>query len=180
MEDQDNEPSWVAPTHAALVDGGVTIVGVVPDGGLQHLIRRLEPDSHFTVVRLTTEEEGVALAAGAWLGGKRAAVLMQSSGVGNCTNMLSLLKTCEIPAVLLITMRGQAGESNPWQTPMSEATGPTLKLMGVNVTSIGSPDDVAGAVSQGCARAFERGEPAQAILIEQQVVGVKLFVGDAK
>jgi hypothetical protein len=71
---------------------------------------------------LTTEEEGIALAAGAWLGGQRAVLLMQSSGVGNCINMLSLPVNCRMPFLTLVTMRGEWGEFNPWQVPMGTAT----------------------------------------------------------
>jgi sulfopyruvate decarboxylase TPP-binding subunit len=130
------------------------------------------------VVRLTTEEEGVALCAGAWLGGGRGALLMQSSGVGNCINMLSLLRSCEMPALLLVTMRGQAGESNPWQVPMGSVAGETMELMGVDVRSVGSSDAVAATVSRACADAFDGPGGATAVLVEQQVIGVKKFEGD--
>ena len=68
-------------------------VGYVPDAGHARLIERCQADPDIRAVSLTTEEEGVALAAGAWLGGERAALLMQSSGVGNCINMLSLARS---------------------------------------------------------------------------------------
>ena len=182
-ETHEEEPSWVELTHRALAENGIEIVGHVPDGGLRHLIRRLENDDTFTTIRLSTEEEGIAMAAGAWLGGSKAAVLMQSSGVGNCTNMLSLLKTCSIPAVLVVTMRGQQGESNPWQVPMSEAAAPTLELMGVSTHSAGSADNVAAYVADACARAFPNSGHhgvATAVLIEQRVIGVKSFAGDGQ
>lgn len=175
----DGEPGWVAPTHRALVEAGITMVGHVPDGGLRHLITRLEADPSVTTVRLSSEQEGIALAAGAWLGGVRAAVLMQSSGVGNCTNMLGLWKACSIPAVVVVTLRGQAGESNPWQVPMGSAAGATLELMGVDVRSVGSADAVAPAVTRACTDAFSSGGRPAAVLIEQRVIGVKTFAGDA-
>lgn len=176
----EDEPSWVEPTHQALVDANVTLVGHVPDGGLRHLIMRLESDERFTVVRLTTEEEGVALAAGGWLGGARVAVLMQSSGVGNCTNMLSLLNSCGVPALFLVTMRGQAGESNPWQIPMGEAAGATMELMGVDVRSVGSADGVAAEVTRACGVSFAGGGSPTAVLVEQRVIGAKKFAGDQR
>ena len=70
----------------------------------------------------------MALAAGAWLGGERAALLMQSSGLGNCVNMLSLARTCRFPLLMLITMRGEWEEFNPWQVPMGSIVDPVLKL----------------------------------------------------
>jgi len=176
--ERDDEPTWVAPTHRAFLDAGITVIGHVPDGGLSCLIERLETDERLTTVRLTTEEEGIAMCAGVWLGGGRTALLMQSSGVGNCTNMLGLLKTCEVPAVFLVTMRGQVGESNPWQVPMGEATAPTFELMGVDVISIGSAAEVAPAVAAACEATFEQGRAAHAVLIEQSVIGIKVFPGD--
>ena len=173
------EPSWVAPTHRALRQSGIGIIGYVPDAGLSHLIVRLDEDPSVQTVRLTTEQEGVALATGAWLGGSRAALLMQSSGVGNRTNMLGLLNTCEIPAVMVVTMRGQAGESNPWQRPMGEAAGRSLDLMGVDVHSAASVDEVGALVTRACVDTFDEGGRAAAVLIEQRVIGVKLFMGDS-
>ena len=89
----------------------------------------------------STEEEGVALAAGAWLGGQRAALLMQSSGVGNCINMLSLIAACRFPFLTFITMRGEWAEFNPWQVPMSQATEPVLTAMGVKVYRVDKAED---------------------------------------
>ena len=86
-------------------------------------------------VPLTTEEEGVALAAGAWLGGQRAALLMQSSGVGNCVDMLAMTQACRFPLLVLVTMRGECGEENPWQLPMGESAADALKLAGVTCSA---------------------------------------------
>lgn len=71
---------------------------------------------------MTTEEEGIGVVTGSWLGGQRAALLMQSSGVGNCVNMFSLLDSCRVPFLTLVTMRGEYAEFNPWQGPMGRRT----------------------------------------------------------
>ena len=113
-------------------------VGYVPDAGHARLIERCKADNDIRDVVLSTEEEGVALAAGAWLGGQRSALLMQSSGVGNCINMLSLINTCRFPFLTFITMRGEWAEFNPWQVPMSQATEPVLTAMGVKVYRVDS------------------------------------------
>ena len=89
--------NWPDQLFDVLKRGDVRQVGYVPDAGHSRLIQRCTADSDMHAVSLTTEEEGVALAAGAWLGGERAALLMQSSGVGNCINMLSLSRTCRFP-----------------------------------------------------------------------------------
>lgn len=174
----ETAPSWVAPTHRALLDAGITIVGHVPDGGLSHLIVALEADDRLKVVRLTTEEEGVALMVGAHLGGGRGALLMQSSGVGNCTNMLGILKTCAIPGFVLVTMRGQEDEANPWQKPMGEAAGETMALMGVDVRRADTSDGVAAEVTRACTDSFVERSGATAVMVEQKVIGAKKFSGD--
>ena len=88
---------------------------------------------------LTTEEEGVGLVAGASLGGQRAALLMQSSGVGNCINMFSLIQNCGFPCFILVTMRGELAEFNPWQVPMGSITDACLKLTGFLTYRVDSP-----------------------------------------
>src|SRR5450432_597591 len=88
---------WPDRLFDTFMRAGIRQVGYVPDAGHARLIDRCRADPQIRDVVLTTEEEGVALAAGAWLGGERAALLMQSSGVGNCINMLSLSRSCRFP-----------------------------------------------------------------------------------
>ncbi len=102
-------PDWPDRLYATLKRAGVRQVGYVPDAGHSRLIERCRADTDIHDVALTTEEEGVALCAGAWLGGDRSALLMQSSGLGNCINMLSLARSCRFPLLMLITMRGEVG-----------------------------------------------------------------------
>ena len=125
-------------------------------------------------VVLTTEEEGIAFAAGAWLGGQRAVLLMQSSGVGNCINMLSLPVNCRMPFLNLITMRGEWAEFNPWQVPMGTATPSVLTAAGVHVRRADRPDDAAELVAASAALAFDSAVPV-AVLFSQRLVGAKVF-----
>src|SRR5437899_10436362 len=122
---------WPAAIHSALKARRVRQVSDVPDAGPKRLVELCHADKGMTAVPLTTEEEGVALAAGAWLGGERSALLMQSSGVGNCVNALTLASNCGFPLLMLVTMRGETGERNPWQVPMGQATPEALRLGGV-------------------------------------------------
>src|SRR5262245_28257513 len=101
---------WPDDIYRTLKAAGVAQVCYVPDAGHSRLIQLAHADSAFQTTVLTTEEEGIALAAGAWLGGNRAVLLMQSSGVGNCVNMLSLLASCRLPFLTLVTMRGEWAE----------------------------------------------------------------------
>ena len=103
----------------AFKNADVRQVVYVPDAGHADLIDACIEDDEITSVPLTTEEEGVAVLAGAWLGGQRGVLLMQSSGVGNCINMFGLMQTCRFPMAAFVTMRGQWQEFNPWQMPLS-------------------------------------------------------------
>src|ERR1700722_15479592 len=165
---------WQAQVYAALRSARVTIMGYVPDAGHAHLIEAAHADPEMRAVVLTTEEEGIALAAGAWLGGQRAALLMQSSGVGNCINMLSLPVNCRMPFFTLVTMRGEWAEFNPWQVPMGAATPTVLTAAGVHVRRADQADDAAETVGAAAALAFASCVPV-AVLFSQRLIGTKVF-----
>jgi sulfopyruvate decarboxylase alpha subunit len=149
-------------------------VAYVPDAGHTRLITLCAGDAGMRSVPLTTEEEGVALLAGAWLGGQRGVLLMQSSGVGNCVNMLSLTQACRLPLLMLITMRGEWGEFNPWQLHMGQRTARTLELCGAIVHRLEDASRAGDTVHAAGVMAFEGQMPA-AVLIAQAVIGAKGF-----
>lgn len=167
-------PDWPGAIHAALGDLGVRQVAHVPDAGHARLIELCRADATMREVPLTTEEEGVALLAGAWLGGERGVLLMQSSGVGNCINMLSLDQTCRLPLLALVTMRGEWGEFNPWQLPMGQRAADALKLAGVVVQRLEAPALAGETVAAAGRIAFE-GQVPVAVLIAQRMIGAKAF-----
>jgi len=123
--------SWPEDIFAILQRFDVRQVPYVPDAGHSQLIERVLGASSMRAVPLTTEEEGVALLAGAWAGGQHGVLLMQSSGVGNCINMLSLTQIFRLPFLTLVTMRGEWGEFNPWQVPMGSSTQAVFELSGI-------------------------------------------------
>jgi sulfopyruvate decarboxylase TPP-binding subunit len=125
-------------------------------------------------VSLTTEEEGVAMLAGAWLGGDRGALLMQSSGVGNCVNMFALVQECRFPLLMVVTMRGQWGETNPWQVPMGQSTPAVLEASGVVVQHATDAREIGRDVTAAAQLAFVSGR-AVALLIAQRMIGAKTF-----
>ena len=127
---------WPRGLFDALKTARVRQVSHVPDGGHARLISLCTADPELLVTTLTSEEEGVAQACGAWLGGDRSALLMQSSGVGNCINMLSMVRTCGFPFLTIVSMRGQWGEFVPWQIPMAQAVPAVLLAMGVIVQPV--------------------------------------------
>ena len=166
--------SWPDDIFDALTAADVRQVAYVPDAGHSRLIERCLADPGKTCVPLTTEEEGVALLAGAWLGGERGVLLMQSSGVGNCTNMFSLIQTCRFPLLSIVTMRGHWGEFNPWQVPMGQTTAASLKLSGSMIFEVEQPAEVGETVTAAARMAFE-GPAASAVLLSQRLIGAKTF-----
>ena len=165
---------WPEAIHGALGELRVRQVAYVPDAGHTRLIELCQSDPAVRAVPLTTEEEGVALAAGAWLGGQRAVLLLQSSGVGNCVNMLALNQVCRLPLLALVTMRGEWGEFNPWQLPMGQSTAEVLKLAGVIVERLEAREDAGETVRAAGHMAFE-GQVPVAVLIAQRLIGAKSF-----
>jgi len=165
---------WPDAIYAQFRRVRIRQVGYVPDAGHSRLIELCVKDPDICDVLLTTEEEGVGLVAGAALGGQRAALLMQSSGVGNCINMFSLLKNCGFPCLVLVTMRGEFAEFNPWQVPMGSITEASLKLCGFLTYRVEEPDDVDDVVSGGCDMAFNGNLPV-AVLLSQRLIGRKVW-----
>lgn len=175
MEDSASGAArWQDQLYDLLRRHNVTQFAYVPDAGHRILIDRSLADPGAQSVALTTEEEGVALLAGADLGGARGVLLMQSSGAGNCVNMLSLIKGGRFPFLTLVSMRGDFGEGNPWQFPMGQAVEPVLKEMGVIVLRADRPDEVIPAVGAALTMVFQSGN-AVAVLLTQKLLGAKAF-----
>jgi sulfopyruvate decarboxylase alpha subunit len=165
---------WQDDLYDLLRRHHVTQFAYVPDAGHRVLIDRSLADPEVRSVALTTEEEGVALLAGADLGGARGVLLMQSSGAGNCVNMLSLIKGGRFPFLALVSMRGDFGEGNPWQFPMGQAVEPVLQAMGVIVLRVDCPAEVVPTVEAALTMAFQSGH-AVAVLLTQKLIGAKQF-----
>ncbi len=170
----ETPPSWQNELYELLRRHDVTQFAYVPDAGHRILIDRSLADPAAQSVALTTEEEGVALLAGADLGGARGVLLMQSSGVGNCINMLSLIKGGRFPFLTLVSMRGDFGEGNPWQYPMGQAVEPVLQAMGVICMRIERPEEVIPTVVAALTMVFQSGN-AVAVLLTQKLIGAKPF-----
>jgi sulfopyruvate decarboxylase alpha subunit len=167
-------PTWPAEIHRVFVEHRIRQVAYVPDAGHRTLITLCHADERCRPVSLTTEEEGVALLAGAWLGGDRGVLLMQSSGVGNCINMLGVTRECRFPLLLLVTMRGEWGETNPWQVPMGQGTPGVLREAGLIVHRADAAADAGPKVSAAAELAFHSSR-AVAVLLGQRLVGTKRF-----
>lgn len=163
---------WRERTYELLRKNNVTQFAYVPDAGHAYLIERSVSDPEVKSVVLTTEEEGIAVMAGADLGGARGVLLMQSSGVGNCINMLSLTKGCRFPLLMIVSMRGDFGEGNTWQFPMGQAVEPALKTMDVICMRVEDPVEVIPTVEAALTMAFTAGQ-AVAVILGQKLLGAK-------
>jgi sulfopyruvate decarboxylase alpha subunit len=165
---------WPSCIYERLREFNVRHVTYVPDAGHARLIELCHAAGDMETTVLTTEEEGIGILAGAWLGGERGVLLMQSSGVGNCINTLSLAKVCGFPLLMIVTMRGEWGEANPWQVPMGQITADNLRLAGAIVYEVTEPGSAAAAVQAAARIAFNGGFTA-AVLLSQRMLGAKLF-----
>ncbi|MGL4494399.1 MAG: thiamine pyrophosphate-binding protein [Beijerinckiaceae bacterium] len=166
---------WQEEVYAVLKRHGVKHVAYVPDAGHSAAIRMAEADPDMTAVVLTTEEEGIGYLAGAWLGGERGALLLQSSGVGNCINTLALPACARMPLLMLVTMRGDWAEFNGWQNPMGQGTEAALRLMNVLTWRAEEPKDVVPLIHGAATMAFN-GDAACAVLLGQRLIGEKQWV----
>ena len=168
----DLADDWPLALYDTLKTAGIRQMSYVPDAGHSALIDLFSADPDVVANMLTTEEEGIAIAAGSWLGGQRSVILMQSSGVGNCINMLSLPVQARFPLLMLVTMRGEWAEFNPWQVPMGQATQAVLEAIGVTVLRAETGADLVATVAQAATMAFDA-DQQMAVLIGQRLLGKK-------
>jgi len=168
-------PNWQTQVLPTLKKFDVKHVAYVPDAGHSAAIRSAVEDPAITATVLTTEEEGIGYLAGAWLGGERGALLIQSSGVGNCINTLALNACAKFPLLMLVTMRGDWAEFNAWQNPMGQVTEQSLNLMGVMTWRADKPEDVVPLIHGAATMAFN-GDSACAVLLGQRLIGEKEWV----
>lgn len=172
MKQETPAPVWPRDIYDVFKRTGIEQIAFVPDAGHAQLIRDCEADNAIEAVSLTSEQEGVAMLAGGWLGGKRGALLMQSSGVGNCINMLSVIQECRFPLLMVITMRGEWGEFNPWQLPMGQSTERVLEQSGVIVQRVEDAASVRDVVYAAAVMTFNSNRPI-AVLLGQRLIGFK-------
>ena len=174
MPESHPHAEWSGKMFDLMREAGVKLFAHVPDAGNDRLIALAEENNDTRAILLTTEEEGVAVCAGADLVGERAVLCMQSSGLGNCPNYLSLTKGARFPLLMMISMRGDYGEQNPWQYPMAAAVKPLLEAMDVLIFKVDVPDDLEKATSAAL-NATGKGAQAAAIVLSQKFLGAKGF-----
>jgi sulfopyruvate decarboxylase TPP-binding subunit len=170
-----SDVDWSEGALRAILRAGIRLLAHVPDAGLAPLLTRCAAEPAIRVVGLCDEREGPALLAGAWLGGLRGVLACQSSGIGNLVNMLGVSAVGRFPLAMLVTMRGEWGEENPWQVPMGQAVPAVLGAMGVRLFSLDRAHEAEAVVEGALGLAFGS-EQMVAVLIRQRLLGAKRFV----
>ena len=116
------DPEWPKHVAGVLKRNEISLYTTVPDSIVGQVLDELTPDEDLNVITACREEEGLGILSGAYLAGKRGALLMQNSGLGGCINTLASLNVAaQIPVVMVISHRGDIGEFNPAQVPMGQA-----------------------------------------------------------
>ena len=149
-------PVWAAGVCSGLYAAGSRDVVYVPDNPLSHVLAELgEQYADVRLMLATREEEAFGIAAGLYLGGRRPTVMLQSSGLGNSLNAItSLVLPYQIPMLIVVSMRGDAGEWNAAQVPMGRAVRTILDAIGIPHMTVATPDAAADAVRLIATTAF--------------------------
>ena len=175
MGPHEFESDWAKDVHDALDEFGVSQVGYVPDGGMKNVIRYCSENPKMHAIPLASEEEGPCLVAGAWLGGEKAALVMQSSGIGNCINTFSMLEVCQFPCLVLVSHRASWSEGNRWQIPMGQRGPDYFKMAGFHAHFVESGEDAGEIVTAAANQAYNTLNGV-GVFFSQRVMGVKKFL----
>jgi len=175
-------PAWAAGVCAGLHAAGSRHVVYVPDNPLSHVLRVLRED--FPDVRTTLatrEEEAFGIAAGLYLGGAKPTVMLQSSGLGNSLNALtSLLVPYKIPALIVISMRGDTGEWNDAQVPMGRAVRPICDAIGIPHVTLDAGDAAESTIRLVAQTAFGTRTPGVCLLPRRITAPARERVGESE
>ena len=151
--------------YNGLKDAGINFIVSVPCVNLSRLLEMIDEDDEILHVPVTREEEGIGLCAGAYLGGKKPAILMQNSGLGNSVNALkSLTELYEFPLLMIMSHRGTEGENICGQVPMGHSTPLILEAMNFNFFTPGSPEGSYEDIKNSWELSLKEGKPVSVLL----------------
>ncbi len=167
--------TWHEIVLAALKANDVKLVVYVPDRVFTPLIEAIHADKFFTTFAATREEEALGIVSGAWMGGLRGAVLMQTSGFATIPNALaSLVVPSQIPALIFVSERGTLGEFNLGQALVCKTMRPVLDSLAVENITITRQDELAFIVDRSIKQAVATQAPVTFIL-SPLLTGGKVF-----
>ena len=175
MNDTTVRATWHEIVLASLKSNNVKLVVYVPDKVFRPLIKALHADAFFTTFAATREEEAIGIVTGAWMGGMRGAVLMQTSGFGTIPNALaSLVVPSQIPTLIFVSERGTLGEFNLGQAMVCKTMRPVLDSLGVETHTITRHDELAFIIDRSIKQAVATQAPVTFIL-SPLLTGGKVF-----
>ena len=168
-------PRW----HEIILQGfkrnAIDLVPYVPDRVLTPLIQSLHDDPFFTTFATAREEEAVGILAGAWMGGRRGALLMQTSGFATLPNVLaSLVVPCQIPLIMVVSERGTLGEFNYGQSLVCRTMRPVLDALAMEHHTMTRFDELEFIVDRSIKQAVAT-QAAVALILSPLLTGGKLF-----
>jgi sulfopyruvate decarboxylase alpha subunit len=168
------DPSWSKHVADVLRRNDIRLFATVPDYIVSQALEHLWADPECTVVTTCREEEGLGLLSGAYLAGRRGALLMQNSGLGNCVNTLGSLNVAsQVPVVLVISHRGDLSEFNPAQVPVGQATERILDALDIRHVMPRSIADLEAQADGLIKLGYTRALPV-AFLLPAELTGGKL------
>ena len=148
-----------------LKDAGIDLIVSVPCVNLSKILNMIDEDEDIIHIPVTREEEGIGICAGAYLGGKRTAILMQNSGLGNSINALkSLMELYEFPLLMIMSHRGTEGENICGQVPMGESTSRILEGMDFSFFTPATPEEAYDNVRLSWEMSEDEGKPVSILL----------------
>jgi sulfopyruvate decarboxylase alpha subunit len=175
MAETNTERSWHRIVHDVLRANEVRLVTYVPDRVLTPLIKAIHADDFFTCFCTTREEEAVGIMSGAWMGGMRGCVLMQTSGFATLPNVIaSLAVPYQIPLLMLISERGTLGEFNYGQALVCRTMRPVLDSLAIEHHTIARLDEVEFIVDRSIKQAVATQAPC-ALILSPMLTGGKVF-----
>ncbi len=167
--------TWHGIIHATLKAHDVKLVTYVPDNVLRPLIERIHADDFFTAFTCTREEEAVGIVSGAWMGGMRGVVLMQTSGFATLPNVLASLPVpFQIPVLLIVSERGTLGEFNIGQAMVARTMRPVLDSIAMEHHTLSRLDEVEFIVDRSIRQAVATQQPA-CLILSPLLTGGKVF-----
>src|SRR5215470_851769 len=177
IESETRAATWYDIILATLKANDVKLAVYVPDRVFTPLIKALHADAFFTTFAATREEEALGIITGAWMGGIRGAVLMQTSGFGTIPNALaSLVVPSQIPALIFVSERGTLGEFNLGQALVYKTMRPVLNSLAVENVTITRQDELGFVIDRSIKQAVATQAPVTFIL-SPLLTGGKVFGG---
>jgi len=171
----DSELTWHGIALQVLKRHDVRLVTYVPDNVLRPLIEGIHADSFFTAFATTREEEAVGIVSGAWMGGLRGIVLMQTSGFATLPNVIaSLAVPYQIPVLMMVSERGTLGEFNIGQAMVARTMRPVLDALAMEHHTLTRLDEVEFILDRSIRQAIATQAPVTFIL-SPLLTGGKVF-----